>query len=483
MTMASEKTHRRLLIPEAVFVWALRLTRDCLAHVVGTYLKLFKIVVDETVPDLLDKAIPDNPQGIDVLIFGLVMIAGTVVYVALTVLFSPVLVAFVAAGFVVCLVLPSIGLGLWLVGTVMTPLAAIYPLYRKLCGVTLRCKRGNCQFRDVTLAYRCPKCGQKYTHVVPSHFGLFYHRCTCGGRIPAVRSLGRERLRKACPKCDRDWTHGKQAVPEYFVAVVGGTSVGKTCYVTMVTNALLNETGKDRPWKAELESREDEQWQEQIRSLGEGRVADPTQLGVPYALVIRLRDAEKKDRRLYIYDAAGEEYRRTKRKPHEEFVFFRDLTGIILIVDPLALPRLREQVEALPEIDLKALEVSVSNTPLSDVVRSLRRNIRRYLRYGRSGRSDVAVAVVLNKADIAIVQQRVGRDAAQRVGLSEHELVRQALISWGAGDEVLTLEDDFPHIRYSACSTLGRTADDSGQPYVADRVLPPLTWLLDGCSI
>ena len=130
--------------------------------------------------------------------------------------------------------------------------------------------------------------------------------------------------------------------------------------------------------------------------------------------------------------------------------------------------------------------LGVSTAALEDVVASLRRNVRRFLWCGRSGRKDVPVAVVVNKADVPVVSERLGpRTAKRALGDGNRpyreipqETARDALEYWGAGSELAALESSFSRIAYFSCSSLGRTPDTSRRPFVAEGVVAPLLWLL-----
>jgi hypothetical protein len=178
------------------------------------------------------------------------------------------------------------------------------------------------------------------------------------------------------------------------------------------------------------------------------------------------------DERLYLYDASGEEYIGLEREAGAEMTFFQDVSGILLMVDPLAL--VRPRFGAGSDNDPSG----VSQIPLRVVVGSLCRNVRRFLRYGYGGLTEIPLAIVVTKADCPEVVGRIGADAIRRDGSTEHEACRQALVEWGAGDQVVTLERDFRTIRYFCSSALGRTPDDSRTPFVARGVLPPLIWML-----
>jgi len=202
---------------------------------------------------------------------------------------------------------------------------------------------------------------------------------------------------------------------------------------------------------------------------------------VPQATVLRLRPTSGvKEARLYLYDAAGEEYSRVERGVEEEFAFFHDLNGIILLVDPLGLPKIKGQ---LPEgHDLNWEHAGISPTPLEDVIAGLKRNVRRFLRYSQVGRSTIPLAVVIGKCDAPLVKDIVGAETIRARGGDAHEdeLCRNALATWGAGDLIQNLSEEFPAIRFFSCSALGRVPDPgSPVPFTSERVRPPLQWLLE----
>jgi hypothetical protein len=394
--------------------------------------------------------------------------------------------------------------GLLILATVLMPLGAVVMIvgfvwswWRWRHGITVRCIRGQClagnrRFRDLEIRYVCPGgCGAQYSKLTPSYFGILQHRCTCGATLPALAALRRRKtrdgqiieqsLKKVCP-AGHPWGLGAESLLSHFVAVAGGPSAGKTCYVTMALQSLLDSRHAGPRAKFELSDHAGDH-EANCRALHTGRKLDPTQRGVPQATVLRLSGVNSESR-LYLYDAAGEEYTSLRRDTAQEFMFFEDMTGIILIVDPLVLPAMRRYVEAHDEIVLRSM--GGATRQFEEVVGGLTRYVRKFVRCGLSGRRDVPLAVVITKADVPMVSQRIGdcaiREAEEAHGSGgEHILCRSALVEWGAVNEVIALEQDFPKIRYFSCSPLGRAPDENdARPFVAQRVLPPLLWLLDG---
>ena len=390
-----------------------------------------------------------------------------------------------------------------------------YSWWRRKHGVTLRCPVGAClsgqsPFRDLELLYECPGCHSRYGLLIPSHLGFFYHHCTCGSRLPALgflrRRIGKEgksleqTLDKWCPKGMHRWGIGTEALPSHFVALAGGILTGKTCYMTAVVQELIDGSGLP-DMSASIESKDDERsHKERWERLRNGDLLPRTNTGVPEAIAVNLRGKSPgkaiNRARLYLYDAAGEEYSggRWERASSDQFVFFQDLTGVILLVDPLPLRNPGELSQSPAAsgtgVSPQALGSRPSATPLAKVVESLHYNVSRFLRLRLAGRSHVAIAVVITKADDPCISQRVGSAAitqAVKNGAStghaawetEHEVCRQALIDWGAGKQVSAIESEFNVVRYFSCSPLGRVPDNSSRPFEPDRVVPPLQWVIE----
>ncbi len=381
-------------------------------------------------------------------------------------------------------------------GVLMMGAGMLYSWWRKSHGITVRCSRGDCasarsHFRDIEVRYVCA-CGAKHGYLVPSYYGIWYHRCTCGSTLPAKRSLrlkrddaGRvleEAMMKECPM-GHPWGVKGTALPTHFIALVGGSSAGKTCFLTMAVEQLLRNVAQQR-YRAQFESVGDRQkHQNNVDILGSGTLPPPTQVGAPIASVLTLKGDKRGPARIHLYDAAGEIYKGVK-----EWEFFEDLTGIVVLIDPLSLPGLREQAAERQLEDWAKSRVSGDST--EQIFATLRRNVSKFLKYGSAGRTNVPVAVVIGKADVASVAERIGPDAMQRefagrplsveqMRTAESDACRRALLDWKMTNEIRALEEQFQRVSYFACSQLGRAPDESLKPYVSEGVLPPLVWLLD----
>ena len=92
------------------------------------------------------------------------------------------------------------------------------------------CPNPDCQASFLIPVYECPECGVKHTHLVPSKYGILKRTCLCGAKIPTTFLNGRGQLKAYCPECDTALS-GDTASRQYAFPVIGGPSVGKTCYI------------------------------------------------------------------------------------------------------------------------------------------------------------------------------------------------------------------------------------------------------------
>ncbi|MEK7995825.1 MAG: hypothetical protein AAB403_18665 [Planctomycetota bacterium] len=364
---------------------------------------------------------------------------------------------------------------------VLTPIGSVAMLsglfwvwWRRRHGITLRCTQRGCRFSDLELCYRCEH-GAGYDRLIPSHLGLRYHRSTCGCKLPATRAL-RQRHKVQLPmECPRG--HAvvlpDEAHLTKFIALVGASKAGKTCYLTMAVHQLLDSSSGAHPYKAVQFEAGRDLYDSKIRLLLRGHLPRPTELAEEDAWVLRMRGKPHGDWRLYLWDPCGEIF-----SGLEEFRFFGDLTGIIVLVDPLSLPGLGE-LKAKYEARCRA-----SLGPADRVFDALQKNVRRYLRYGPSGKTDVPVAVVIGKAEIPEVNVRVGPDKIRAAGEDGSSLCRKFLEDGGIGGKISSLEHHFGRVRYFSSTALGRLPDEEelpegqgGPPYQGDGLLDPLLWL------
>jgi len=334
-----------------------------------------------------------------------------------------------------------------------------YQGWQSLRGVHFTCPHDTHRMKRP--AYLCPGgCGEKYEALEPSVYGIFSHNCTCGARLPTLNILGRKKLIPCCSKCGATLTNNPIPLGERVIAVVGGTSVGKTNYLIMSVYEMLNNISGRDSIKIEVDTKEAEDYYKgQLERLKYGRKLYPTQRGVPASFPVIL-NSSKADFRLHFYDAAGEEFIRMAGSGGQELTFFRYLNGIILMIDPLSLPKAKEQI--LPNMEGNVVDLSISTDSLDDVVSTLVERTHRFLHSRNVRQQGIDLAVVINKCDVNPFAECVGLEAIQALRKkdakivtnreAENSICRQALFDWGAGPQIRVLEHHFENIAYFSCS-------------------------------
>jgi len=384
--------------------------------------------------------------------------------------------------FVIALLFTPIGITARLIGFV-------YQGWQSLRGIHFTCPRD--AYRMKRPSYLCPgACGEKYSALEPSIYGIFSHNCTCGAKLPTLNILGRRKLVPCCRNCGATLTNNPTPLGERVIVIIGGTSVGKTNYLMMSVREMLESLSGRDSFRVEIDTDEARAYYDaQLKILRRGKMLRPTQSGVPTSFPVIL-NSSKADFRLHFYDAAGEEFVRMVRKggaQGKDFVFFRYLNGVILMVDPLSLPKAREEI--LPKLGTGLEYLKNSTDPLEDVVSTLVERTHRFLRSHGIRQRSVNLAVVINKCDVGPVNERIGQKAIQALRRSntkvvsdreaENILCREALFDWGAGPQIRVLEHYFEKIAYFSCSALGRSPSYMGRGmFKPDRVLSPLFWIL-----
>jgi hypothetical protein len=162
---------------------------------------------------------------------------GSAITAIVTVAFVAVLLVFFAAIYV--------GFGVvWLIDRIYCSIHKI----RNACP--------SCQEPFLIPVYECPECGAKHTELAPNKYGILKRRCLCGAKLPTTFLNGRGDLPAYCPSCGFGLS-GSTASRLFAIPVIGGPSVGKTCYINMVIDHLMNKTVPETGWNLEFIIEED----------------------------------------------------------------------------------------------------------------------------------------------------------------------------------------------------------------------------------
>jgi hypothetical protein len=378
------------------------------------------------------------------------------------VLFMPVFIGVIFYGSYLVLLVISQFLLLILL-TILFFMNRLWLLWRR---IFYTCPNRECSYRGLPV-HVCAKCGENHEKLWPNKFGLFYHFCTCGKKLPTLDVMGRGKLTRLCATCKIRLSEDIGELPEELVALVGGPSVGKTNFLLMSTKRLM-ESKNEKGIQAEIVVPGQEQELNQgIADLEAGIPPEKTKVTHTLAYLLRVKRESRKSL-LYYYDAAGEEFSSIKRSGCHKNV--KHLDGLIFLVDPFCLEGLKYKA-AIEESGLRP-----SQTPLDNVVSSTIATLHR-IRFNGSQRNSLPLAVVITKADAKSVQEVLG-DIKRQLPTSEQ--CEEALIKWGARNSLQLIRQHFKTLRFFACSSLGRTPrEDDYRPFKEYGIEEPLQWILN----
>ncbi len=313
--------------------------------------------------------------------------------------------------------------------------------------------------------YVCPGCSAEHRDLVPGRWGIFRRECACEKvSLPTTVLGGRQRVPQRCPS-----GHPMSGLIGYAetlrIALVAGPSAGKTTYLA---GAMLEfeRLAEGRRLAVDVLEESRSAYSEVVGGLRDGRLPRKTQISGNPALVTEVQ-GDDRSRVLYAYDVAGESYQAAEEVRNLRFLEVP--SGLVLLVDPLAIPRVAE--EHAEELD-EARE-AVRPSP-EEPIRVLERTVAALSESGADPK-DVPIAVVVAKTDAFGIDAEIARlrteagDGAPRAWLEAK----------GAGNFVRAVEAEFKQVEWFGCSALGRIpAEGDRRAFQPHGAIEPLLWLL-----
>ncbi|MEU7165312.1 hypothetical protein AB0A70_11790 [Streptomyces morookaense] len=306
---------------------------------------------------------------------------------------------------------------------------------------------------------------------------------------------------RVCRRCHSDLPSDYCDQDSRIIALVGAKATGKSTYVTVLVNELRHRVGGAyraslAAMGADTQRRDRETAAELYERLQLPGATRPAALGFNDPLLYRLSvparsrlGAGSRHTALVFFDAAGEDLRNAEAMDRYT-AYLAAADGIILLVDPLQLPSVRDELAGTGGPPLPPVETSPQQIA-ADVAGQL----RSHRRAGSRGRLSTPVAVALTKTDmlrpLLSPQSPLHGNASHHGGALDdadrtavHEEVRSLLGSWDGGALHRQLESDFSDVGLFGLSALGAPppsdapadAPKSGPQPV--RVEDPLLWLL-----
>ena len=364
----------------------------------------------------------------------------------------------------------------------------IYLIRKKIFTACHECKE-----KSLIPTYICPKCGAKHTYLTPGVYGILHRTCIgeepnsyCGEKLPTTFFNGRRNLEAVCSRCTTPLMD-KESVP-ICIPVVGGRSVGKTAFITAFSNDFIENVAPSKGWSIEFYNDKKEEIYKEIQQdylTGSTRMTDRSQdirkaSSVSFSFFVKGKEF-KPERLVHVYDIAGEVF--TDNSENEIQKQYEYCQGMVLMVDPFAIPSIRNRCEdqLFPE-DL----AGIGKADINGIVDSFLNKLREVTGLSDQKMSSVPLAVIIGKIDSAGLAEEIG-DLAVKKNMAEKSerfkdyfdtqdyLCRQFLKQNGMESFINNVDLKFKDNRYFACTAIGHTRD-KGQ-YKPQGVLPPMQWL------
>lgn len=276
-----------------------------------------------------------------------------------------------------------------------------------------------------------PAGSDRHRALRPGTQGLWRRRCGCGTSLPVRQASAGTRLTARCPKCDTPLATGTGRATEIRVALFGAPDAGKSTLVDAMVAALAARFPPDR---CAVVRRRD--GHDGLRAVG-----------------VTLQ-AHRAPQRVQVFDAPGRGL--VDRETCATYGYLDDTRNFVFVLDPLAMPGLREQVAELPPH--LAPRVPVAEHDLVDSYEAVVIGMR----YRGVDTSRCRLAVVVSKGDLLSL---LPGSAPLRAGSTD---IERLLIDHDLDGLVTSANRDFGEVRYFL----------HGQ---SDPPSPgPLMWLLCG---
>ncbi len=346
--------------------------------------------------------------------------------------------------------------------------------------ISSACPNSACQEKFLIPTYEC-ECGAKHTMLVPGKYGILKRKCECGNKLPTTFLNGREKITAMCPECGSLIITGGKAV-QHAIPIIGGPSVGKTCYVNMVVDMMINSIAPTRGWTTEFNTETDSSNHARaMNALSKGiRLEKTTYTNLTAYKFLVKSDKLKVDRQIFIYDIAGEMFSSSSDVQSNKAYSYAD--GFIFIIDPLSIGRY-----AMEKDDLNLESYGVSSKDFDDILGIMLINLEKMFNLKPKDILKRNLAVVINKCDIPGLDDLIGDTAAQEymashedckdILVAKNEVCKNFLEQYDSGNFARTAESKFQKVQYFTCSALGHNKE--GIPYEPKGVEPPLLWLLE----
>jgi hypothetical protein len=342
----------------------------------------------------------------------------------------------------------------------------------------------HCHTRLPLPVYRCDSCTRTHSRLIPSSFGILFHRCKCGAKLPCTVFTNRGRLQSQCPTCGNMLSREHTETRKQFLPIIGGPQVGKSAYLFALTRELRDSVAPRLGMHGSFVSPDQERaYNAVIAGIDHGVPPEKTVQTLPRAFDLLFRGPGRPDLTLYLYDPAGEAFQRSDELIPHRFLDYP--SGILFLIDPFSIPEVRARyAEQLK----RNRNISPSSFPPDELLSRLINVLEGQFGLSSTAKIRVPMAVVLTKIDAFRLEEEIGEAALGASGATtadkteqarRNRLIKQRLREWDEGGFVHRLEARFKTVNFYTASALGRTPDEARHdPFAPKRIMEPVLWLL-----
>lgn len=328
-------------------------------------------------------------------------------------------------------------------------------------------------------AFECPYCGKIHDKLSPGRIGLLWAKCSCGHFIPCSSLSKRKKLAAFCPSPNCHHKLVGANIKSLTVQIIGGNSTGKTAFVAAFQHLYRNADGIDRMGQIKVSPSDDFELLESHYHSGKTEKSSTDDV---HAYYILHEGSGYSDQGIILYDVPdeiilSEQYERNPLN-------FGYSDGAVIMIDPLSVRSVQKECESA--LGAK-YTVGSSDDSAEDIIVHF---INKYSEVaGRRAKkmSDMPVAVVIAKADISIIKQKIGTAKIKAQYKSNQEqyrnfdearntMCRSYLSDIGLENSLNNLESVFSHIAYFPISAIGHAEVDSA-PFDPWGVIDPIDWI------
>ena len=350
----------------------------------------------------------------------------------------------------------------------------VYLIQKKIFTACNECKE-----KSLIPTYICPKCGAKHTNLTPGVYGILKRQCNCGERLPTTFFNGRKNLEAECPMCGHKLMD-RESRP-ICIPVVGGRSVGKTAFITAFSREFIETVAPANGFEIEFYN---EKKADIYKEITQDYIAGNTRMtgrpqdvniasSVSFSFFVK-NPAFSPERLIHVYDIAGEVF--TDNLENEVQKQYEYCQGIVLVIDPFAIPSIRHKYEELLEPEDIA---GIGKADLNTIIDSFLNKLREVTGLSDNKMSTVPLAVVISKIDVGVmaIKKLMKAEPERFVDFYDTQdyLCRCFLKENGMESFLNNVCIRFKINRFFACSAIGHTRGKG--EYKPTGVLPPMEWL------